>query len=129
MNSNTITELAQEFRITTRTLRFYEEKGLLSPSREGGKRVYNHKDRTHLKLILRGKSLGFSLEESRDIILMYDPETKNQKQMKALQSKIQEKLVLLQRQQEELTAMTADLEDWEKRCSNELAQLQAKNSV
>ncbi|MBT3425869.1 MAG: MerR family DNA-binding transcriptional regulator, partial [Gammaproteobacteria bacterium] len=68
-----ISELSNEFRITPRTLRFYEEKGLLNPTRNGQTRVYNGSDRVRLELILRGKRLGFSLEESCDIINMYDP--------------------------------------------------------
>ena len=64
----TISDLAREFDITTRTIRFYEEAGLLDPHREGQQRIYRDADRVKLKLILRGKRLGFSLAESRDII-------------------------------------------------------------
>ena len=72
-NHFTISELASEFDITPRTIRFYEEKGLLSPAREGQKRLFSQADRVRLNLILRGKRLGFSLEEIRKIIDMYDP--------------------------------------------------------
>ncbi len=71
--SHSISELAAELGITTRTIRFYEEKGLLAPSRNGQQRIYSAADRVRLKLILRGKRLGFTLEESRDLIDMYDP--------------------------------------------------------
>ena len=65
-----ISELASEFDVTTRTIRFYEEKGLLDPFREGTRRIYGPADRTKLRLILRGKRLGLSLDESAEIILM-----------------------------------------------------------
>ncbi len=67
-----ISELAREFEVTTRTLRFYEDEGLLSPEREGSRRVYSMRDRTRLRLILRGKRIGFSLAEIGEIIDMYD---------------------------------------------------------
>jgi DNA-binding transcriptional MerR regulator len=75
--SYSITELATDFDITTRTIRFYEEKGLLNPQRKGQTRIYSAADRIKLKLILRGKRLGLSLEESKDIIEMYQPEHDN----------------------------------------------------
>ncbi len=68
-----ITDLCKEFEITTRTVRHYEEIGLISPSRRGQTRVYSPADRTRLRLILRGKRLGLSLEDSRQIIDMYEP--------------------------------------------------------
>ena len=79
-----IRELSQEFEVTTRTLRFYEEKGLLSPTRAGQNRIYSAADRTRLILILRGKKLGLSLEQSADLIAMYDPDSNNKKQLEAL---------------------------------------------
>jgi DNA-binding transcriptional MerR regulator len=74
MNQNyTIKTLARDFDITPRALRFYEDKGILSPSRRGTTRLYSERDRTRLKLTLRGKRLGLKLEECREIIDMYDP--------------------------------------------------------
>ena len=113
--------------MTTRTLRFYEEKGLLSPTRQGTSRLYDAADRARLKLILRGKRLGLSLEESSDIISMYEPKGSNEKQLEALLNKIQEKKQQLMLQQEELANMMADLEVWEKRCEAEMSEQQAKN--
>jgi len=84
------TTFAEEFKVTTRTLRFYEEKGLLKPTRIGQTRVYSAADRTRLKLILRGKRLGLSLDESAEIILMYDPIGSNSKQILTLIDKIQD---------------------------------------
>ena len=77
----TISELAQEFDITTRTIRFYEAEGLLHPTRNGQARIDSDQDRVHLKLILRGKRLGFSLSESKELITLYDPSSKNAKQL------------------------------------------------
>ena len=121
MPTYTIRDLAEEFDITTRTLRFYEEKGMLSPDRQGQLRIYNAGDRTRLKLILRGKRLGLDLQESSEIIAMYNPGTNNQKQLKALLAKIGEKKIQLVRQQEDLDAMFEDLKLWEKNCTEALS--------
>ena len=121
MPTYTIRDLAEEFDITTRTLRFYEEKGMLSPHRQGQLRIYNAGDRTRLKLILRGKRLGLDLQESSEIIAMYNPGTNNQQQLKALLAKIGEKKIQLVRQQEDLDAMFEDLKLWEKNCTEALS--------
>ena len=111
-----IGELARDFDVTTRTIRFYEEAGLLNPARDGQQRVYTDADRVKLKLILRGKRLGFSLSESRDIIEMYDPESGNARQLNALLSKIQERREQLTEQMREIELMQVELEEAEKRC-------------
>lgn len=121
MPTYTIRDLAEEFDITTRTLRFYEEKGMLSPDRQGQLRIYNAGDRTRLKLILRGKRLGLDLQESSEIIAMYNPGTNNQQQLKALLAKIEEKKTQLVRQQEDLDAMFEDLKLWEENCNEALS--------
>ena len=121
MPTYTIRDLAEEFDITTRTLRFYEEKGMLSPHRQGQLLIYNAGDRTRLKLILRGKRLGLDLQESSEIIAMYNPSTNNQQQLKALLAKIEEKKTQLVRQQEDLDAMFEDLKLWEKNCTEALS--------
>lgn len=112
----TIRDLAAEFGVTTRTLRFYEEKGLLKPKRENQTRHYTNADRTRLRLILRGKRLGFTLDESSNIINLYDPTSGNQSQLKKLVNKIQEKRVHLLQQQEDLNSMLNDLGEAESRC-------------
>jgi len=111
-----ISDLSQEFDITTRTLRFYEEKGLISPERQGQNRIYSAADRARLKLILRGKRLGLTLEESSGIIAMYDPQTNNKKQLQTLIHKIREKRHQLEQQQKDLEVMILDLNDSEERC-------------
>ena len=114
--SYSISDLATEFEITTRTIRFYEEKGLLAPKREGSSRIYSAQDRTTLKLILRGKRLGFTLEESRDIINMYDPTSGNTTQLKTLIDTIHEKRAQLEQQLNDINSMMNDLNDAEAKC-------------
>ena len=110
-----IRDLSQEFDVTTRTLRFYEEKGILAPLRNGQNRVYSTADRTHLILIFRGKQLGMSLGEIAELISMYDPDTNNRKQMELLIEKIIERRHQLESQKEELEHMIVDLKAWEQR--------------
>ena len=114
--NHSISELADEFGITTRTIRFYEEKGLLAPSRNGQTRVYSASDKVRLKLILRGKRLGFTLEESRDLIDMYDPAHGNVDQLQRLIQKIEHKEALLQRQLQDIAGMQQDLDTVRQRC-------------
>jgi len=123
-----ISELAGEFDITTRTIRFYEEKGLLSPEREGTVRRYSNADRTKLKLILRGKRLGFSLTESLDIINMYNPAKSNDEQLQKLISTIREKRAQLQRQLNDLEAMLLDLDESETKCLEALKHNDNQNT-
>ncbi len=111
-----ISDLAGEFNVTTRTIRFYEEKRLLNPARDGTRRVYGPADRTKLRLILRGKRLGLSLNESAEIILMYGTEGSNHRQLESLIAKIQEKRAELKRQQADLKAMLRELSEAENKC-------------
>jgi len=117
-----ISDLAGEFDVTTRTIRFYEEKGLLDPRREGTRRIYSPADRTKLRLILRGKRLGFSLDESAEIILMYGTPRDNRKQLEKLITKFREKRVELKRQQNDLRAMLRELAEAEDKCRVALAK-------
>lgn len=118
----TISQLSQEFDITTRTVRFYEEKGLLAPKREGSVRIYSSADRITLKLILRGKRLGFTLDESRDIISMYNPTQDNMSQLKSLIKKIREKRTQLTQQLHDIELMMLDLRDSEEKCLAAMAK-------
>ena len=111
--SYTITDLSREFAVTPRTLRFYEEKGLLSPKRSGKNRIYSAGDRTRLRLILRGRHLGLSLEESAEVIGLYAPGTPNHEQLHRLLQKIEEKRQQLVSQREALDAMLDDLDRWQ----------------
>ena len=124
----TIRDLSKDFDVTTRTLRFYEEKGLLEPERLGQKRLYTAADRVRLKLILRGKRLGFSLEESAELIAMYDPESNNAPQLQALIDKIQAQRQRVEEQQRYIELMLNDLKDWERRSLKAFRALERADS-
>lgn len=117
-----ISDLASEFGITTRTIRFYEEKGYLSPKREGMRRIYSAPDRTSLRLILRGKRLGLSLDETADLINMYGSPRNNRKQLKSFIVRISEKRVELENKQRDLELMLSDLQSVEDKCQLALAE-------
>ncbi len=119
-----IRDLASEFDVTTRTIRYYEEKGLLSPERDGSQRIYSPSDRTKLKLILRGKRLGLSLDESAEIVLMYGSPEKNRQQLEKLIERIRIKREELMRQKEDLDSLLADLQGVEKKCQLALADFE-----
>ncbi|OED41399.1 MerR family transcriptional regulator [Endozoicomonas sp. (ex Bugula neritina AB1)] len=112
----TISELAKEFNITPRTIRFYEDQELLAPVRDGQHRIYSPGDRVRLKLIVRGKRLGFSLSESKDVIRLYDPTSSNKRQLEAMLTTIDESRQRLQQQMKDIRAMKKELDDAEQRC-------------
>jgi len=118
-----ISELANEFDITTRTIRFYEEKGYLSPKREGTRRVYSPPDRTSLRLILRGKRLGLSLDETAELIKMYGSPRGNQKQLEKFILRISDKRAELERKRHDLDVMLNDLQSVEDKCHVALSQV------
>ncbi len=130
MNKNySISDLASEFDVTTRTIRFYEEKGFLKPKREGTRRIYSPSERTKLRLILRGKRLGLSLDESAEIVLMYGSARNNRKQLEKLIARIRDKQVELKSQQKDLEFMLLDLRNAEDKCLDALAVMSARKSV
>jgi len=116
MRSFTIRELTREFDVTARTIRHYEELGLLAPERRGQTRIYSAADRTRLKLILRGKRLGFSLEESRAIIGMYDPVHGNHAQLERLLERVRLQRETLLARRRDLEAMLQELDEAEAGC-------------
>lgn len=124
-----ISELAAEFDITTRAIRFYEEKALLAPRRNGSNRIYSIADRVKLRLILRGKRLGLTLEESRDIIDMYDPAHGNVEQLTKLIHRFRDKRRQLEQQLDDLQTMMLDLHDAEKKCLQALAKAEPNNKT
>jgi len=107
----TIREMCDAFGVTPRTLRFYESKELLFPIREGQKRLFTKRDRARLKLILRGKRFGFSLEEIRQLLDLYDKGDQQLTQLTQSYEIAQERLVDLERQRDELETAIADLRD------------------
>ena len=124
--SYSISDLASEFDVTPRTLRFYEEKGLLEPTRSGQNRRYSGADRTRLILVLRGKTLGLSLQESAELIGMYDPSSNNRAQLSRLIEKIQARKTQLVAQKLELEQMIDDLDAWEQRSRKSMQSRKAK---
>jgi DNA-binding transcriptional MerR regulator len=119
----TIGQLAKEFDITTRSIRFYEDAQLLSPTRNGQTRVYSPKDRTRLKLVLRGKRLGFSLQETKTIFELYDNEDTEEKQLHIMLELIEDKKQKLIQQQQDIADVLKDLSELESGCKDSLAKL------
>ena len=117
-----ISDLARELDITTRTIRFYEEQGMLTPERRGLERIYSGRDKVTLKLILRGKRIGFSLAECRDLIGLYDPEGGNHKQLTTMLVKISERRAQLDQQLLDIEQMQLELDTAEERCKSALCK-------
>ncbi|MDF2413923.1 MerR family DNA-binding transcriptional regulator [Aeromonas sp. 1HA1] len=118
-----ISELAHEFDITPRTIRYYEDEGLITPTREGQTRIYSHKDKIRLKLTLRGKRLGFSLAEIRELFDMYDTDRSSKTQLHSMIQLIDAKRQSLHQQLEDIQMVMAELEAAEQRCANSLNSL------
>lgn len=119
MPTYTITELAREFDITPRAIRFYEDQGLLSPKREGAggrTRVYNSRERTRLKLTLRGKRLGLSLSEIKALVDMYESPKDTSAQLKRFMLVLQQHRETLERQREDLEVTLAEIDAHEQEC-------------
>ncbi|GAL02832.1 MerR family DNA-binding transcriptional regulator [Photobacterium aphoticum] len=121
MDSYKISELAKEFDITTRSIRFYEDVGLLQPERSGSMRVYHRRDKVRLKLILRGKRLGFSLAEIRELFELYDTQ-QSQTQLNKMLAIIDAKQAVLQRQLEDINVVMNELHLARQRCQQALGQ-------
>lgn len=119
----TIREMCKEFDVTSRALRFYEAKELIFPRREGTRRLYNKSDRARLKLILRGKRFGFSLEQIRQLLNMYGSDTQEAVQLRAVYAAAVKRLGELERDRAELDSAIEDLKDHIAWGENQLAQL------
>jgi DNA-binding transcriptional MerR regulator len=118
----TIGELAREFDVTPRTIRFYEDQGLLAPRRDGQRRVYAQRDRTRLKLTLRGKRLGLSLSEIRELIDMYEPGRDDRLQLERFLALLESHRTMLEQQRADLESQLAEIEVFEKRIRKRLAE-------
>jgi len=105
----TIRDLTREFGISARTLRFYEEKGLLRPRRNGQERLYGRRDRARLKYVLMGKSVGFSLEEVREMLDLYDLGDGQQTQLRVALARFEERIGRLERQRADIDRAVAEL--------------------
>lgn len=117
----TITELAHEFDVTPRAIRFYEDMGLLAPARDGRRRIYAQRDRTRLRLTLRGKRLGLSLQEIKQLVDMYDSPQDSAAQLLAFLEVLASHRQQLERQQEDIELTLAEIGQHEARCRELLA--------
>ncbi len=111
-----ISELAQEFGITTRTIRYYEDQGLISPERNGVSRVFSNRDRVRLKLALRGKRLGFSLSEIRELFELYDVSRDERRQLEAFLGKLERRRAMLEQQREDIEIMLNEINFFSDQC-------------
>jgi DNA-binding transcriptional MerR regulator len=121
----TITDLADELGVTLRTIRHYEDVGLLTPERRGTTRVFHPRDRTRLRLILRGKRLGFSLAQIRTIVNMYDEQPGEAGQLHYLLERIEDRRAELAQLRRDIDETAAELDEVEARCREDLAALGA----
>ncbi|WP_353151308.1 MerR family DNA-binding transcriptional regulator [Pollutimonas bauzanensis] len=118
----TISELAQEFAITPRTIRFYEDQGIVSPSREGRNRIYHARDRTRLKLALRGKRLGLQLAEILSLIDMYDGPGDTVAQLRHYMSVLEKHRSVMEQQRKDIDDTLQEISRQQANCETLLAQ-------
>ena len=118
-----IAEVAEAFGVTHRTVRHYEELGLITPERRGTARLYHRRDRTRLALILRGKRLGFPLEEIRTIIDLYDAPRGRRSQLEYVLGQIDQRRADLEQRRRDIDAALSELTDFERRCRCDLDRL------
>ncbi|MCH2219475.1 MAG: MerR family DNA-binding transcriptional regulator [Dechloromonas sp.] len=121
-----ISDLAREFDITPRTIRFWEDQGILAPEREGSKRVFTRRDRARLKMALRGKRLGLSLAEIKDLIGMYASTEDETPQLLECLRIMEKRRAALQQQREDIEAMLGEIAQFETLCQDELMRRGAK---
>ena len=119
----TITELTKEFGISTRTIRFYEDEGLIHPLRRGRTRLFRQSDRQILRNILRGKRLGFSIAEIREIIGMYKTPPGEAGQLKTIIGKVKRRREELEQKRHDIDALLVELDQAEEACLTRLAEL------
>jgi DNA-binding transcriptional MerR regulator len=117
----TIGELAAELGLTTRTIRFYEQKGLIAPLRKGVARYYGRRDRARMTLILQGKNLGFSLEDIAEFLALYDSDPSQVAQAKMLRAKVDAAIAELETKRADIERALSDLKDISRRCSEHLS--------
>jgi DNA-binding transcriptional MerR regulator len=122
MATYTIAELAGEFGVTTRTIRHYEQQGLLTPARRGLVRIFSGRDRVRLKLALRGKRLGFSLQEIKELFHLYDLAKDERQQLQTFLEKLDKRKALLEQQQEDIEVMLNEVAFFAAQCRRLLAQ-------
>ncbi len=119
----TIAQMSDDYNVTHRALRHYEHLGLLTPERDGQRRIYHRRDRTRLALVLRGRRLGFSLEEISTILGMYDDQPGEAGQLRYLLSQIGDRREDLERRRRDIEDSLRELDELEARCNEDLARL------
>ncbi len=117
-----ISDLAREFGITPRTIRFWEDQGILSPEREGQKRIFTRGDRARLKMALRGKRLGLSLAEIKDLIGMYNSTEDETPQLLECLRVMEKRRAALVQQREDIETMLAEIDQFQRLCQQELTR-------
>lgn len=122
----TVTELARDLSVTARTIRFYEDKGLIAPRRAGNIRIYTKRDRARMVLILRGKRLGFSLREIKEYLDLYDTDPSQAEQIRLLIGKVRSRLAMLEEQRVALEESILELKEIE---AQTVAALETKGST
>jgi|TARA_B110000014_G_C19898283_1_gene464734 DNA-binding transcriptional MerR regulator len=125
--SYTISELSTEFGVTNRTIRYYESIGILIPQRNGQKRIYSSSDRVTLELVLRGKRLGFSLSESKEIIDLYGASEGEIRQLKLLIQKLNDKRFELLEKRKDVNTALSTMDSYSAKCRKRLKELESKN--
>ena len=115
-----ISDLAREFDITPRAIRFYEDQGLLAPRRDGQRRIYTPRDRTRLKLTLRGKRLGLTLSEIRELIDMYEPGRDERPQLERFLAVLEDHKASLLQQRDDIEAQLSEIQTFEKKVRKQL---------
>ncbi len=117
-----ISELAREFDVTPRAIRFYEDQGLLAPRRDGQRRIYTPRDRTRLKLTLRGKRLGLALSEIRELIDLYEPGRDDRAQLERFLAVLAAHIANLEQQRADIEAQLSELQAFQKKVRKQLKE-------
>jgi len=115
-----ISDLAREFALTTRAIRFYEDEGLLAPRRSGRSRIYGERERVRIKLILRGKRLGLSLSEIRELLDLYEATRSERPQLLKFLQVLAERRAMLKQQQEDIAIVLSEIDSLERQCRKRL---------
>lgn len=124
-----ISDLAREFDITPRTIRHYEAEGLIAPDRDGQRRIYSGRDRVRLALVLRGKRLGFSLAEAKEIIDLYAAPQGEAVQLRTMLGKLDEKREMLEDKRLDLDAAISNMDKYAARCRERLVELETRREA
>jgi DNA-binding transcriptional MerR regulator len=117
-----ISDLAKEFALTTRAIRFYEDEGLLTPRRSGRSRIYGERERVRIKLVLRGKRLGLSLSEIRELLDLYEATNSERPQLVKFLEVLATRRAMLAQQQEDIAIVLAEIDSLERQCRKRLRQ-------